>query len=100
MKTYKALAGVLIAGLLAGPVIAADSAGTVVKDSAVTVAIKAKLAAENISSLANIHVDTDKDGVVKLSGTVDSRAQADRAVEIARATDNVRSVHSDLLVKP
>ncbi|MGC4029352.1 MAG: BON domain-containing protein [Steroidobacteraceae bacterium] len=100
MKTHKALAGILVAGLLACPVMAADSAGTVVKDSAVTVAIKTKLAAENVRSLANIHVDTDSNGVVSLKGTVDSKAEADRAVEIARTTDKVRSVHSELVVKP
>ena len=38
-----------------------------VKDSAMTMKIKTKLAAEHIASLGRIHVDTDKDGVVWLS---------------------------------
>jgi len=38
-----------------------------VKDSAITMKIKTKLAAEHITSLGRTHVDTDKDGVVWLS---------------------------------
>jgi hyperosmotically inducible periplasmic protein len=70
-----------------------------VKDSAITTKIKAKLAAEKLSSLATIHVDTDANGVVWLSGTATSQDQIDQAVAIARATENVRDVKSSLKVK-
>jgi hyperosmotically inducible protein len=74
--------------------------GTFIKDSAVTTAIKTKLAAEHISSLTKIHVDTDNNGVVWLKGTVESQDQADKAVSIARDTEHVASVHSDLVITP
>ncbi len=70
-----------------------------VKDSAITTKIKAKLAAEHISSLATIHVDTDAKGVVWLSGTARTQAQIDQAVSIARATENVVEVKNSLTVK-
>ena len=70
-----------------------------VKDSAVTTDIKTKLAAEHITSLQRIHVETDKDGVVWLSGSASTQKAADKAVAIARATDRVTNVHSDISVK-
>src|SRR5215472_14259645 len=74
-------------------------AKTFVKDSAITSKIKTKLAAEHITSLGRIHVDTDKDGVVWLSGSARTQETVDRAVEIARATEGVREVKSTLVVR-
>ena len=70
-----------------------------VKDSAITTKIKAKLAADKPSSLAKIHVDTDANGVVWLSGTANSQAQIDKAISIARSTENVRDVKSNVKIK-
>jgi len=70
-----------------------------VKDSEITSKIKTKLAAEHLTSLGHIHVDTDKDGIVWLSGTAHSQEAVDKAVSIARETEHVKSVHSDLTVK-
>jgi hyperosmotically inducible protein len=70
-----------------------------VKDSAITTKIKTKLAADHITSLGRIHVDTDKDGAVWLSGTARSQAAIDKAVSIARDTEHVVSVHSDIKIK-
>ena len=73
--------------------------GTFVKDSVITTKIKAKLAAEHPASAAHVKVDTDKNGVVWLSGTTDSQAEADKAVEIARGTEGVKSVNTKLTVQ-
>src|SRR5262245_50004130 len=70
-----------------------------VKDSAITTKIKAKLAADKLSSVAKIHVDTDANGVVWLSGTANSQEQLDRAISIARNTENVRAVKSNVKIK-
>ena len=70
-----------------------------VKDSAITTAIKAKLAAEHLTSMARIHVDTDKDGVVWLTGSARTQEAADKAASIARETEHVKTVHSDVKVE-
>ena len=72
---------------------------TFVKDSAITTAIKAKLAAEHITSMGRIHVDTDKHGVVWLSGSARSQEAVDKAVSIARDTKHVKSVHNDIKIR-
>jgi len=70
-----------------------------VKDSAITTKIKTKLAADHLTSLGRITVDTDKDGVVWMSGSARTQEGVDQAVAIARETEGVKSVHSDLKVK-
>jgi hyperosmotically inducible periplasmic protein len=70
------------------------------KDSAITAAIKTKLAGEHLSSLSNLRVEADMNGVVWLTGTAKSRKEADRAVEIARGTDGVVRVKNDIVVEP
>ena len=70
-----------------------------VKDSVVTTKIKAKLAEEKMSSLTHIKVDTDSKGAVVLGGNVKTQAEADKAVSIARATEGVTSVKSNIQLK-
>ena len=70
-----------------------------VKDSAITTKIKTKLAADHLTSMGRITVDTDKDGVVWMSGSARTQEAVDQAVSIARGTEGVKSVHSDLTVK-
>ena len=75
-----------------------SQAGAYVKDSVITTKVKARLAAEHITSLARIHVDTDAHGVVYLSGTAQSQEAIDTAIRLARDTEHVRGVHSDIAV--
>ena len=70
-----------------------------VKDSLITTKIKAKLAEEKMSSLEHIKVDTDSNGAVYMRGSVKSKEEADKAVSIARATEGVTSVKSNLRIK-
>lgn len=70
-----------------------------VKDSAITTAIKTKLAAAHITSLGRIHVDTDKDGVVWLTGSARTQEAADKAASIARESEHVTAVHNDIKVR-
>jgi hyperosmotically inducible protein len=104
---YKLATTCFVIGSVLAPVAAyaADSdkdrskPATFVKDSVITTKIKTKLAAEHLGSAKHISVDTDKDGVVWLSGTANSQAEVDKAVQIARNTEGVKSVKSDLKVK-
>jgi hyperosmotically inducible protein len=76
-----------------------DQSHHYVKDSAITTKIKTKLAAEHISSLDRIHVDTDANGKVYLSGTAHTQAELDKAVSIAQSTEHVTGVQNDLTVR-
>jgi hyperosmotically inducible periplasmic protein len=71
---------------------------TFVKDSPITTAVKAKLAAEHITDVAAIHIETDTDGVVWLTGNVRTREAADRIASLARATKQVTAVYNDLKI--
>src|ERR1700733_9147913 len=73
--------------------------GTYVKDSAITTKVKAKLAAKHMSTLTKISVDTDKDGVVWLSGTAPTKDAKDLAEMITKNTDGVTAVHNKIVVE-
>ena len=105
MKTL-ATACVLAGALLGSTMLIAQDADkdrahpvAFVKDSAITTKIKTKLAAEHLTSVGRIHVDTDESGIVWLTGTARSQEAIDKAVSIARDTEHVKSVHSDLAVR-
>ena len=107
MKNQLAISCVVFGTLLGSAVALADQdsaaagshAKAYVKDSAITTKIKAKLAAEHITSLGRIHVDTDTDGVVWLSGSAGTQEAADKAEAIARDTEGVKAVHSHIKIK-
>jgi hyperosmotically inducible periplasmic protein len=67
-------------------------------DTATTSEIKAKLLADDIVPSRKVKVETTE-GVVQLTGMVESQAQSDRAESIAKAVDGVKSVKNDLKVK-
>ena len=70
-----------------------------VKDSAITLKIKADMARDPIVSATHIKVDTDNDGVVTLSGTAKSMEEAQRAAAIAQGTKGVVSVNSEIRIQ-
>ena len=67
-------------------------------DTAITSQVKAKLLADDIVPSRKVTVET-RAGTVHLSGTVDSRQQADRAADIAKAVSGVKNVENNLSVK-
>ncbi len=106
MKTKLAMTCVVFGALLGSAAALADDANAVgtstvvmVKDSAITTKIKTKLAADHLTSLGRIHVDTDQNGIVWLTGTARSQAAIDQAVSLARETEHVKSVHNDLTIR-
>ena len=70
-----------------------------VKDSIITTKIKAKLAKEKPSSLVHIRVDTDKKGIVSLSGNARNQRAIDKAVAIAYGVKGVTFVQNDIEIK-
>ncbi len=76
-----------------------SEAPVVFKDSAITSAIKARFAADNVRIFTHIRVDTDDHGIVTLKGHTRTQDAADRAISIARDTDGVREVRSAIEIK-
>jgi hyperosmotically inducible protein len=76
----------------------ADRAGNYIGDAAITARIKAAILAEPALKVLQIEVATT-DGVVTLSGTVDSQRSLARASEVARNNQGVTSVVNNLVVK-
>lgn len=73
----------------------ANQAQLLARDAALTAKIKSKMALDDLVKARTIDVDTS-DGVVTLSGSVESLEQRERAVRLARETEGVTSVN-DLL---
>jgi hyperosmotically inducible protein len=78
---------------------AMSKAGDAVGDAAITGKVKTALLADADVKGLKIDVDT-KDNVVTLNGSADSQAHADKAVTIAKGIDGVKSVSSNLTIKP
>jgi hyperosmotically inducible periplasmic protein len=77
---------------------ATKETAVVVDDAAITTKVKSAVFAEPGLKTLQINVDT-KDGVVTLSGTVDTPVMKDRAMQIAQHVDGVRSVVDNLAIK-
>ena len=73
------------------------TAGAAVGDAALTAKVKSKFLADTSISGLKIDVDTKND-VVTLSGTVPTAAEKRHAVDVAKATDGVKSVVDNLKV--
>ena len=114
MKTKLAMSLVVIGSLLApaagytsdytgganpSPQKSSSSPKEFVKDSIITTKIKAKMAKDKQVSAMHIKVDTDKAGVVQLSGTAKSQEEVDRAVAIAHEVEGVTSVENKIEIK-
>jgi len=75
-----------------------ESAGEYVDDSVITTKVKSLLAADDFLKSFQISVETYK-GTVQLSGFVNTQKTVDKAVEIARSVNGVKSVKNSLIVK-
>lgn len=72
--------------------------GEVMDDAAITAAVKAKLLADTTVGGLKIDVDT-REGVVYLTGDhMNSQAEIDQAIKLAKETSGVKSVESKLVV--
>jgi len=97
-----------ISALVLGIVIAAalgctaslpkESAGEYVDDAVITTKVKASIVDQPTLKILEIRVETFK-GTVYLSGYVTSQSQIDKAGEVARSVNGVRSVNNELRVR-
>ena len=103
VKLYRILQVVVCIGLLSSFMGCAatqkhESTGQYVDDSVITTKVKAAIFNEATLKTLQINVKTYQ-GVVQLSGFVDSVQSISKAGEVARRVEHVTSVENDLLVK-
>jgi hyperosmotically inducible periplasmic protein len=72
--------------------------GCAQSDAGITAKVKSKFAADKTVEAHEINVDT-KNKIVTLTGTVDTQAAKDRALDIARSTEGVTDVVDNLSIK-
>ena len=75
-----------------------EGTGEYVDDSVITTKVKAAILNEPTLSSAEINVETFK-GEVQLSGFVNSRADINKAVAVARSIGGVKSVKNSMQLK-
>jgi len=75
-----------------------EGTGEYVDDSVITAKVKAAIFNDASLKSSEINVETFK-GVVQLSGFVNSQADIDKAVKLARGVKGVTSVKDDMRVK-
>ena len=75
-----------------------ESPGEYVDDAIITAKVKAAVLEEPALKSAEINVETFK-GIVQLTGFVSSRADINKAAEIAKGVKGVKSVKNDMILK-
>jgi len=75
-----------------------EGTGEYVDDAVITTKVKAAIFNESTLKSSEINVETFK-GVVQMSGFVNSQADINKAVELARSIKGVASVKNDMRVK-
>ena len=103
MKQVKLVSAVFMAVLLVSFLGCAgtsqkEGTGEYVDDSVITTKVKSTIFHEPGLKSSEINVETFK-GVVQLTGFVNSQADINRAVELARSVSGVKSVKNDMRLK-
>ena len=87
----------LTVALGVAPAHAARTIGQIIDDAGITASLTAKLATDRFSNLYKVDVKVFE-GVVTLSGTVDTPERRDRIGQLASGTNGVKSVVNDIQV--
>ena len=75
-----------------------ESTGGYIDDSVITTKVKSLLAEDDLLKSFQISVESYK-GTVQLSGFVNSQKAVDKAGEIVRSVNGVKSIKNNLIVK-
>ncbi len=75
-----------------------ESTGEYVDDSVITAKVKSLLAADDFLKSFQINVKTYQ-GIVQLSGFVNSQQTVDKAGEVVKSVKGVKSIKNDLIMK-
>lgn len=75
-----------------------EGTGEYVDDTVITAKVKAAIMGDSTLKVTEINVETFK-GVVQLSGFVSSQSDINKATELARGINGVKSVKNDMRLK-
>jgi osmotically-inducible protein OsmY len=93
------IAGAMLVSVVAcAPTATSEGTGEYIDDSMITTKVKAAFAGDPTVKATQVQVETFK-GTVQLSGFVDSRESAQRAMELARGVKGVKSVKNDTVIR-
>jgi osmotically-inducible protein OsmY len=93
------IAGAMLVSVVAcAPTATREGTGEYIDDSMITTKVKAAFAGDPTVKATQVQVETFK-GTVQLSGFVDSRESAQRAMELARGVKGVKSVKNDTVIR-
>lgn len=104
MKLLKSVGTLLVATFMAfalaacAPTSKSEGTGGYIDDTVITTKVKSALLAEKDLKSTQISVETFK-GRVQLSGFVDSKASANKAIEAARNVKGVQSVIDSIKIR-
>ena len=103
MKPLRGLAILVLTIVLAsawgcGSTAKTQGTGEYVDDSVITAKVKTAIFNDSTLKVNEINVETFK-GVVQLSGFVNSQADINKAVQVARGVAGVKSVKNDMRIK-
>jgi len=102
---FKFAGTLFLLGALFGPLHAiakdttTDTPSQYVDDATITAKVKTAFAEDKLVKGRDISVRTDH-GVVDLTGTVNNKAESDRATNLATKVKAVSAVHNNLTVAP
>jgi osmotically-inducible protein OsmY len=85
-------------GLAACQVTTEQAASQTMQDASVTAAVQTQLTADRTTNFTRVDVDTEQ-GIVRLSGVVQTPEQKARAEELAKQVDGVKRVRNTLRVQ-
>ncbi len=88
----------LLAMVACAPTAQREGTGEYIDDTVLTTKVKAALAADPVVKATEVNVETFR-GTVQLSGFVSTPEARQRAVQLARATNGVRGVKDDMVIK-
>jgi osmotically-inducible protein OsmY len=103
MKLVKSISAVFVAALLASalgcaPTPTKEGTGEYVDDTVITTKVKAAIFNEPSLKSSEINVETFK-GAVQLGGFVKYQADINKAVELTRGVNGVKTVKNDMRLK-
>jgi len=74
------------------------TASQTMNDASVTAAVQTKLTTDRMANFTRVDVDTEQ-GIVQLSGVVQTSEQRTRAEELTKQVNGVKRVHNNLQVR-